>query len=179
MDNFNALASDAGGKDTYERKQIVLDLDEGQNDYMPLAVGNRWRYLLTQTITTQTPNEPSTTSYAYGSSEWLVIAASRKNDTTDEFKIRFIERYPGISTTTGTFRIRRSRTLIYQVFNGRYGEELSNFMPKTGVADTLDFNSGFFYYVKGVGMCRKTWGYGERRYSQFNELRLVEYSIKP
>ncbi len=178
-DSYNALTSDGTGKDTYERKQLVLDLDEGQNDYMPLAIGNKWRYLLTQTITTQTPNESPTTSYAYGSLEWLVIAASRKNDTTDEFKVRFIQRYPGISTTSGTFRIRRSSTLIYRVFNDRYGEVFSDYMPKTGVADTLDFNRGFFYYTKGVGMCRNTWGYSERRYTQFNDLRLVEYSLKP
>jgi len=179
IDNYNSQTIDGIGKDNSERIRAVPYFDEGRNDYLPLAVGNRWRYSLTQTITTQIPNENPVTSYSYGFIEWVVVSAIRKNDTTDEFKIRFSSQYPGESPTTGTFSFRRSKMTIYRVVNNFFGEDYRDIISRTGKSDTLDLNRGYLYYIKGIGMGRNTWGYNERRYSQFNDQRLVEYSLKP
>lgn len=146
---------------------VPNSVDFGKNDYMPLAVGNKWKYRTMTRIQIDYPLSPSSISVAYSLEQWEVVSVKIQQSGVEEFTIAYTT---SDTAKNGTFTVlRKDNTLTVRNYE----------LKRTGTADTLFLNDEYHFYIKGIGMGRKTWGYNERRYSEFNDQRLVEYSLKP
>ena len=64
----------------------IVVIDNGADDYLPLAVGNSWEYSVEETVTLTTPNGTTTNVNSWGET-WNVVSRQKVNDTLEIFQI--------------------------------------------------------------------------------------------
>lgn len=129
----------------------IDSISHGSQDYIPLAIGNKWEYTHVYTAYGRTPNgsyTDSRTSYTIQ----FITAAKRTSDTTDEFTCISTYRSRDWKGDWGvsydTIKIQRTPNSVW------------NLSPRTGADNILTKviypGPGYAKYKKGVGFIEST-----------------------
>lgn len=151
------------------------DSDPGKQDYLPLAVGNTWRFVISESVTNNTPNG-SSTSTSSSSETWRVTSFQKVANERYRFII-LVNEGKNIGDTISIMRDSTTFSIYPTV--------------RTGVADTISTFISVYpskpikrTWVKGVGVIKDTWTQyihitAGNTYNISGTRTLVAFSLKP
>lgn len=130
-----------------ELPEPYVSKDFGANDYLPLAVGNEWKYRYVVKYE-GARDYVSPGSYESGKMEWSVKEVRKYDDSTEEFTISTNRQDERGNLTKDEFKVSRSPSLI--IFD-KPSFSMRKTMPRQGTTATYIFESNN-YYGKGIGL---------------------------